>query len=118
MINEIKECKKHGLTNFASVENATRFRCRKCQSDAVQKRREILKQKAIEYKGGKCICCEYNKCVSALEFHHIDPSKKDFNLGSKGKTRSWEKIKIELDKCVLLCANCHREVHSGMIELK
>lgn len=72
---------------------------------------------AIEYKGGKCKCCGYNKCISALEFHHLDPSVKEFNIGQKGYTRSWDKNKKELDKCILVCANCHREIHHGLINL-
>lgn len=89
----------------------------KHNSDAVIKRRKKIKNLAIEYKGGKCICCEYNKCTNALEFHHLDPSIKEFNIGKNGATRSWEKVKIELDKCVLLCSNCHREIHAGLIDI-
>ena len=77
----------------------------------VTERRKKLKEMAIEYKGGKCSKCGYNKCVNALEFHHIDPSKKDFGIGNNGHTRSWNKTKIELDKCIIVCANCHREIH-------
>ena len=66
---------------------------------------------AVEYKGGCCSICGYDGCIEALEFHHIDPSEKDFGISSKGYTRSWERVKEEIDRCVLLCANCHREVH-------
>ena len=45
------------------------------------------------------------------------PNKKDFGIGQKGFTRSWEKVKEELDKCILVCANCHREIHAGIIQL-
>jgi hypothetical protein len=71
------------------------------------------KIKAIEYKGGKCNMCGYNKCTSALEFHHLDPSIKEYNKDSRGlnRRRSFENSKIELDKCILVCANCHREIH-------
>ena len=72
---------------------------------------------AIEYKGGKCILCGYDKCSRALEFHHVNPEEKEFGISKDGATRSWEKVKIELDKCVLLCANCHREVESGLVNL-
>ena len=72
---------------------------------------------AIEYKGGVCQICEYSKYQGALDLHHIDPSEKDFSLGHKGYTRSWERIKAELDKCVLLCATCHREVEGGVTQL-
>lgn len=49
-----------------------------------------------------------------MEFHHVDPSSKLFGIGS-GDTRSWETVKAELDKCVLLCSNCHKEVEAGMV---
>ncbi|OGD66855.1 hypothetical protein A2442_02255 [Candidatus Campbellbacteria bacterium RIFOXYC2_FULL_35_25] len=84
---------------------------------AVAKRRKKLKEMAIEYKGGKCILCGYNKCIRALNMHHIDPNQKEFGLSSRGLTRSWEKVSRELDKCVLLCSNCHDEVHDGISQL-
>lgn len=77
----------------------------------VQNKRKRTKEKAIEYKGGKCEICGYNKCIGALEFHHINSEDKDFGIASKGYTRSWEKLKEELDKCIMVCANCHRELH-------
>ena len=85
--------------------------------EAVSKRRKKLKLMAIELKGGKCQVCEYSRCVSALDFHHIDEKTKSFDLSTGGLTRSWEKIKAELQKCILLCSNCHREIHAGLIEL-
>lgn len=80
-------------------------------SKAVSKWRRNLKKRAIEYKGSKCVRCGYSKCPAALEFHHTDPSQKDFGIGAHGHTRAWKYVKIELDKCELLCSNCHREVH-------
>lgn len=103
-----KICNKHGLTLYAS-DNKNCFRCKKCRIEAVDKRRKKLKQLAVEYKGTKCEKCGYDKCIQALEFHHYDGDK-EFGIGSKGIT-SWEKIKKELQKCMLLCANCHREIH-------
>lgn len=67
---------------------------------------------AVTYKGGKCERCGYDRCIDALEFHHIDPVQKDFTISAKGYTRSWNKVKAELDKCIMLCANCHRELHA------
>jgi hypothetical protein len=84
---------------------------------AVHKRRRKVRLMAVEYKGGKCEICSYNKCVDALEFHHKDPALKDFSISSKGYTRSWKTVKEELDKCVLLCANCHRELHAKLAAL-
>lgn len=84
---------------------------------AVAARRKKLKKMAIEYKGGKCIFCGYNKCSDALDFHHLNSQRKEFGLSVKGLTRSWKKIKEELDKCVLVCANCYRELHAGILQL-
>ncbi|MCL0047860.1 hypothetical protein M1N13_02730 [Dehalococcoidia bacterium] len=80
---------------------------------AVQKRREKIHQMAIQRLGGKCFQCGYDRCGKALEFHHLDSSK-DFGISEKGHARSWERVKAELERCVLLCASCHREVHAGL----
>lgn len=77
--------------------------------------RKRMKEKALEYKGGKCIICGYNKCNRSLEFHHINPSEKEFNI-SKSLNTKWEFIKEELDKCILVCSNCHNEIHEGLVE--
>lgn len=79
--------------------------------DSVLKRRKNLKIMSTQYKGGKCSMCGYDKCIDALEFHHLDPTEKDFSIASSGYTRSWEKIRNELDKCMLVCSNCHKEIH-------
>lgn len=73
---------------------------------------------AVEYKGNKCQLCGYNRCIEAMEFHHLDFSEKEFGISQKGYTRSWEIVKEELEKCIILCANCHREVHSGLQHLR
>lgn len=83
---------------------------------AVKIRRKEIREKAINYKGGRCFICGYNKCKQVLEFHHVR-GKKDFGISAKGYTRSWQKVKSELDKCVLVCANCHREIHHGITQL-
>jgi hypothetical protein len=80
----------------------------------VSAHRKRLKARSIEYKGGRCQLCGYNKCNAALEFHHLKKDEKSFGLSRKGITRSWESIRRELDKCVLICANCHREVEAGV----
>jgi 5-methylcytosine-specific restriction endonuclease McrA len=84
---------------------------------AVSARRKKLRDMALEYAGGKCKICGYSRCKRALSFHHRNPKKKDFGLSMKGITRSWEKTKKELDKCILLCANCHMEVHDSVTQL-
>jgi len=80
----------------------------KQRSQRVQRRRKQLKVLLVEYKGGCCELCGYNKCIRALEFHHKDPTTKSFGLGFS--TYSLTKMKAEADLCSLLCANCHREV--------
>jgi hypothetical protein len=110
MIVPIYNCKKHGETDgyFCSK----RIRCKKCNVEAVTKRRRKIKLKAVEYKGDKCEICGYNKCINVFEFHHKDPNEKDFAISHNGHSRSWERVKKEIDKCMLLCANCHREIHA------
>lgn len=67
------------------------------------------KNKAVEYKGGKCTKCGYDKCPAGLTFHHTDPNEKDYAIANNRD--SFDEIKIELDKCILLCGNCHNEHH-------
>ena len=67
---------------------------------------------AVAYKGGACQNCGYNRATTSLCFHHVDPSTKSFSLSKGGLEKDWEAIKSELDKCQLLCQNCHREHHS------
>jgi hypothetical protein len=113
----IKTCHVHGETEFRNDSSVRlHYRCCKCQTEAVKRCRANLKERAVEYKGGCCERCGYNKCIQALEFHHIDPTQKDFAIGFKGHTRSFTKVKLEIDKCLLLCANCHREEHSSIRE--
>jgi hypothetical protein len=83
---------------------------RHCGSCMANRRRFFITQKAIEYKGGSCQICGYNKCSRALTFHHRNPKEKSFVI-SGAHCRSWEAIRTELDKCDLLCFNCHMEVH-------
>lgn len=84
---------------------------------AVAKRRKQLREKALEYGGGKCQICGYHKSKRALSFHHKNPKQKDFGLSARGLTRSWERIQKELDKCILVCANCHAELHDQVTQL-
>src|SRR3989344_6926287 len=81
---------------------------------AVAKRRRKIKEMAIAYKGGKCQLCSYNRYQGAFDLHHLNPKAKEFGIADKGYTRSWEKVKAELDKCILVCANCHREIEAGI----
>jgi hypothetical protein len=106
----MKECPKHGLTEHVLLPSGS-YKCKECRKDAVIDIRRRNKIKLVEYKGGKCERCGYDKCIDALEFHHLNPDEKDFGL-SCGDTRSLEKLKKEVDKCIMVCANCHREIHA------
>ncbi len=90
--------------------------CKTCTNEQTLKRQRALKEQAVQYKGGKCSVCDYNKYQGALEFHHLDPNEKDFSIAQARHT-TFDKVKAELDKCVLLCSNCHREVHANLIDL-
>jgi len=112
----IKECPKHGLTEHVLQSNGS-YKCKECRKDAVIDIRRRNKIKLVEYKGGKCERCGYDKCIEALEFHHLNSDEKDFGV-SCGDTRSFEKLKAEADKCIMVCANCHREIHAEERERK
>jgi hypothetical protein len=102
-----KYCGETDPNNFY-VKLQLKSVCKKCHTaNSHQKQRE-LKYKAIDHLGGGCKHCGYNKCKSALEFHHINPEEKEFSWGDK-RTSNWEKLKAEITKCILLCSNCHRE---------
>lgn len=93
-------------------------------SSSVQKERMIARQKIyrkrikdelVEMFGGKCKCCGFNQFNSALDFHHIEPKGKDFQVSSK--TISLERCIEEAKKCILVCSNCHRGIHSGDVKI-
>jgi transposase len=112
----ILECRHHGRTKFV-LEGRGYYRCMKCRSAAVARRRRVVKQTLVEEAGGKCALCGYDRSQGALQFHHLEPREKAFPLSRKGISRSIAKSRIEARKCVLLCANCHAEVENGVVEL-
>lgn len=77
----------------------------------VKEHRKRVKEELIAYKGGKCEICGYNKCIAALDFHHINPEEKDFAISDSNIYKNIKALKQEVDKCMLVCANCHRELH-------
>jgi transposase len=109
----VSRCKHHGETSFVR-EGRGYYRCKRCRMQRVAQRRRIIKRKLVEEAGGKCLICGYDRCVQVLQFHHLDPSTKEFDLGRRGVTRSLARARAEARKCVLLCANCHAEVEAGI----
>lgn len=109
-------CPIHGDTVFV-IENSRRARCRECRIRRVMARRRTTKRILVEEAGGSCRLCGYDRCLAALEFHHLDPATKSFALSLRGVTRSLAKLRQEAKKCVLLCSNCHAEVEAGVAKI-
>ncbi len=106
-------CSKHGHTAFYARPDGG-FRCGRCRSEAVSKRRRLVKKKLVEEAGGRCALCGFDQHPAALQFHHLDPSTKSFQIGEGGLTRGIERSRAEAAKCVLLCSNCHAQVEVGV----
>lgn len=87
--------------------------CRECDRQRQRDRCKTIKEQAVAYKGGACALCGYNRCAAAMDFHHPDPGAKDFSISSR-KGQFDDTVKAEVDKCILLCSNCHREAHAGI----
>ncbi len=98
----------HGAQAF-NRESDGRYRCSRCNADAVYRRKVKLKTELVAAAGGKCKLCGYNKSVRAMHFHHRDRATKLFDL-SKMTSYSIPLVREEAAKCDLLCANCHAEV--------
>lgn len=116
-INSLEHiCKKCGKTFIVKDHAFTRRYCYECIPEEIKitssTNRQIIKRWALEYKGNKCSICGYDKCSQALDFHHLDSNLKDFNLSDRDLILDWKILKKELDKCILVCANCHRELHA------
>lgn len=106
-------CKQEKNKNeFYSYKDEMRVHpyCKICHTNVKKNQLREIKIKSVKYKGGKCQRCGYNKCVASLDFHHKDPSQKEFTISSV-KCRVWNIIQKELDKCDILCKNCHAEEH-------
>jgi transposase len=108
-------CSIHGITRHVRRDKG--YRCAQCRSAQVSERRRRVKRLLLDEAGGACLLCGYDRCIAALHFHHLDPSAKSFALGVTGVTRSLAAARAEASKCVVLCANCHAEVESGMADV-
>lgn len=120
------DCSPFGKHNTSDlVTRKEKVICKRCGNESKDRRtlcgscrvilsRQKKKKALIKYKGGECEVCGYNKCVRNLEFHHKDPTQKDFGISKK---QNWniEKLKKEVDKCILVCSNCHGEIHEDFI---
>lgn len=122
-MSDSRKCSKCQVTKtldcfFISKKGKIHSYCRECNKNDIKLRKRNFKTQCLEYKGTKsCIICDYNRCESALSFHHLDPAKKEFTISQIKSTELNQKIKEELDKCVVVCSNCHHEVHGGLVRL-
>lgn len=100
--------KEHVINNF----HLTISICKQCQNKLRRNKKRRRKLLAIQLLGGECqqCCGKFHPC--AFDFHHKDSKQKDFNIGKAMDSMSWRAIKKELDKCILLCSNCHRSKHA------
>ncbi len=121
--SSIKTSEKFGWSKF-TVLKYIKTKKRKLLTEKEKKQKNIdgslnnrrkLKEKLVEYKGGKCEICGYDRCIKAMDFHHKNPKEKEFPLTYMN--RKWEILTKEADKCILVCANCHREIHAGFIDI-
>jgi transposase len=110
------DCRHHGETEFY-LEQRGYYRCKRCRSEAVARRRRKMKSILVAEAGGRCSVCGYDRSVAALEFHHLDRTQKRMSVSARGIAYALETVRAEAAKCVLLCANCHVEVETGLIEV-
>lgn len=109
-------CSVHGSVRFVRTKDRGAV-CGRCRAESVSAWRRRMKRLLVAEAGGCCAVCGYERCVAALQFHHVDPATKRFGLGGRGLARSIETLREEAAKCVLLCANCHAEVEAGLTRL-
>jgi transposase len=109
-------CRYHGETEFWLTGRGY-YRCKRCRSAAVARRRKKVKEILVEEAGGCCCICGYRRNMRALHFHHLEPSQKRHEINAKGVAIALEKLRVEAQKCVLLCSNCHAEVEDGVASI-
>ncbi len=115
-LRTVARCRRHGATEFGRRPDSG-WRCLKCRSLHVANYRRRAKDRLVSEGGGRCRLCGYDRYQGALQFHHLDPSSKQFELSRRGITRNLDERRREAAKCVLLCANCHAEVEAGVAAL-
>ena len=113
----MRTCPQHGQVEFHAYgagKRGFRFKCRRCVGEAVTRRHRKVRGQLVERAGGRCAVCGYDRCQLNLHFHHVDPTLKSFPM-TMARGKSLAAYTAEADKCVLLCANCHGEIESGLL---
>lgn len=118
-LGNIKKVAKITHISYSRLRNVIKSKTITPKSSycCVKTHRANIKTELIKYKGGKCEICGYDKCNQALDFHHLNPEEKDFNISQSNIYKDLTKLKLEVDKCILVCCRCHREIHAGLINL-
>lgn len=111
----LRTCVRHGEAVFVRYGASDHYRCLRCRRERVVARRRKVKEILIAEAGGGCASCGYDRYAGALHFHHVNAADKEFNLALNGIARSLDRARREAAKCILLCANCHAEVESGIV---
>jgi len=107
-----RKCNRCGENDQNQFTPSIKYRCRSCVAKHQNELNRKKKKQLVEAKGGACVLCGYNFCQAGLEFHHLNPRDKDPEW-RKLKNRSFRRVLKELEKCVLVCGNCHSEIHAG-----
>ena len=110
-----KICKKHNVKCIRTADSSKKsglssYRCPICRLEQRREHSLKMKQKAVNYLGGKCQVCGFDENTACLDFHHLDPTQKEFDISKKCRS-TWKNLKPELDKCILVCKNCHTMIH-------
>ena len=98
---------------YSRTKGHRRSQCNSCLTHLCQRRK---KEKAVAFFGGKCTKCGYDKCLDALDFHHVGDKMESASYVIM--RWSWERAKQELNKCILVCCRCHREIHEDLNKMK
>jgi transposase len=112
----VSRCKHHGETAFV-LDRRGYYRCKRCRSASVSRRRRKVKELLVAEAGGACCVCGYNRIARALHFHHLDPALKRMEMNARGAAMALDRLRAEARKCVLVCANCHAEIEAGLVSL-
>lgn len=107
-------CEVKSVSEFYRCAEKTYAYCKRCDKERQRDQKRELKRQAVLYAGGSCEICGYDRYFGALEFHHRNAEQKELAVARSKAKMLTPALKQEIDKCHLLCAVCHREVHGGI----